>query len=178
MYPIEADTIYLRALEPEDLEWLYQIENDNEPWSAAGPHTPTSRYAIKQYIAQQPQNIYQCQELRLAICLKKDNTPIGVIDLTDYQPHHGRAEIGITILFSHRKKGYGSQALHLLTDYAEKNLHLHQLYAYVIASHNPAAGSLFLSAGYTPIAKLPQWHFAKGEYAEATIFQKIFQKNL
>ena len=177
MYHIEAESIYLRALEPEDLEWLYLIENDGNPWSAAGPHTPVSRYAIKQYIANQPQDIYQCQELRLAICLKESNTPIGVIDLTDYQPHHGRAEIGITILSSHQKKGYGKHALKIFTEFAEKNIRLHQIYAYVIAQHNKAASNLFQSAGYTPIAKLPEWHFAEGKYADAIIFQKKIEKN-
>lgn len=27
-----ADNIRLRALEPEDLEWLYSVENDEELW--------------------------------------------------------------------------------------------------------------------------------------------------
>ncbi len=117
---LETPILYLRALEPEDLEWLYAIENDKELWDSTSTNLPLSRYALKQYISQQPQDIYQCGEIRLAICLKEDDTPIGLADLINFEPVHSHAEVGITILAKHQNKGYGKMVLQLLEEYAEK----------------------------------------------------------
>ena len=174
---LETPILYLRALEPEDLEWLYAIENDKELWDSTSTNLPLSRYALKQYISQQPQDIYQCGEIRLAICLKEDDTPIGLADLINFEPVHSHAEVGITILAKHQNKGYGKMVLQLLEEYAEKKMHLHQLFAYVSAETNIASTKLFLSASYTPIAVLPQWFFINGEYVDITFFQKILKKN-
>ena len=45
--------IYLRDLEPEDLELLYTIENAPELWNITNNDGPYSRFALKQYIASQ-----------------------------------------------------------------------------------------------------------------------------
>ena len=47
-----ADNIRLRALEPEDLEWLYSVENDEELWQWGSSNVPYSRYSLKTYIAE------------------------------------------------------------------------------------------------------------------------------
>ena len=47
-----AENIRLRALEPEDLDWLYRIENDEHVWKWGNSNVPYSRYALKKYIAE------------------------------------------------------------------------------------------------------------------------------
>ena len=42
----------LRALEPQDLEIVYQIENDSDLWGCSNTNVPYSRYAIKRFIAE------------------------------------------------------------------------------------------------------------------------------
>ena len=46
-------TLRLRPLEPEDLDWLYSIENDTALWDTSNTDIPYSRYALRQYIAEQ-----------------------------------------------------------------------------------------------------------------------------
>ena len=53
-----ADNIRLRALEPEDLEWLYSVENDEELWQWGSSNVPYSRYTLKTYIAESRHDIY------------------------------------------------------------------------------------------------------------------------
>jgi hypothetical protein len=36
----EMPTVKLRALEPEDLDTLYRIENDNDLWNVGRDHVP------------------------------------------------------------------------------------------------------------------------------------------
>ena len=54
---LQHELISLRALEPEDLDLLYSIENNRNNWSVSSTTAPYSRYALKQHIAMQPQDI-------------------------------------------------------------------------------------------------------------------------
>jgi diamine N-acetyltransferase len=44
MITLKGDTIYLRALEPNDLEFVYLIENDQSIWPVSNTHTSYSRF--------------------------------------------------------------------------------------------------------------------------------------
>lgn len=97
MITLKGNTIYLRALEPEDLEFVYAIENDESIWEVSNTQTPYSRFLIRQYLENAQQDIYEAKQLRLAIC--KNGTPeaIGLIDLFDFDPRNQRAGVGIVI---------------------------------------------------------------------------------
>ncbi len=102
----------LRPLEPEDLELLYSIENNEDLWNCSNADGPFSHYVLKKYIAEAA-TIHECGQLRLAIDIALDKTnspsrPIGLIDLTNYNALAARAEVGITLLKEHRGKGYGT----------------------------------------------------------------------
>ena len=50
MVTLKGEHIYLRALEPEDLEFVYAIENTTEFWNLSDTQAPYSRFLIKQYL--------------------------------------------------------------------------------------------------------------------------------
>ena len=56
------DLIHLRAIEPEDLDFLYEIENDPSIWNVGTPTAPYSRYALKEYLENQPQDLFQAKQ--------------------------------------------------------------------------------------------------------------------
>lgn len=85
-FSISSSPVLLRPLEPEDLELLYTIENDATLWDVCDDTTPYSRYALRQYIANQPQDLHQCRELRLIIVERQTSAPIGIVDLVNYSP--------------------------------------------------------------------------------------------
>ena len=64
------DTLFLRPLEPEDLDLLYQWENDTRLWKNGSTLTPFSRFALRQYLADARQDIYQARQLRMMIVEK------------------------------------------------------------------------------------------------------------
>lgn len=90
--------MYLRPLEPEDLELLYTIENDPSLWDTSNTDAPYSRFALKNYIASSA-SIHECGQLRQIIDLSNSSNepsqPVGMIDLTNYSALNARAEVGI-----------------------------------------------------------------------------------
>ena len=45
------NTTLLRLLEPDDLDWLFKLENNRKHWAVSGTKTPFSKELLKQYIA-------------------------------------------------------------------------------------------------------------------------------
>ena len=125
---LKGHLISLRALEPSDLELLYQWENNPLVWHLSNTTAPFSKHILKEYIENAKHDIYVTKQLRLIINTPKYG-PIGCIDLFDFDPTNQRAGIGILIADDqHRGKGYASEALEILCNYCFSTLHLHQLY--------------------------------------------------
>ena len=98
--------IRLRALEPEDLELMYRIENDARFWRHGTTTVPYSRYALHEYLANSHNDIFADGQVRLVIERvattevattegTTEITPIGFADLVNFDAIHLRAEIGL-----------------------------------------------------------------------------------
>ena len=172
MVNLRGEHIYLRALEPEDLDFVYHIENDTSLWELSDTQTPYSRFLIKQYLENAQQDIFEAKQLRLAICDSQDNT-IGLIDVFEFDIKNKRAGIGILIQDKeNRNQGYGKEALELLVDYCFQTLHLHQVYAN-ISENNSASLKLFKNNGFEIIGLKKDWSFDGEIYTNEYILQQI-----
>lgn len=172
MLSLSGKTGYLRALEPEDLEFLYKLENNTEIWEISGTTAPYSKHLLQQYLDNAHKDIYEAKQLRLCICDNSDRR-VGLIDLFDFDPHNHRAGVGIVILDEmDRNKGLGREALELLENYAFNGLHLRQLYANVL-SGNEASIHLFKKMGFDQVGEKKDWVFQNNEYKGEVLFQKI-----
>lgn len=172
MVNLKGQHIYLRALEPEDLQFIYDIENDISLWTLSDTQTPYSRYVLKQYLENAQQDIFEAKQLRLVIC-KNNNASIGLIDVFDFDAKNKRAGIGILIKDeANRSKGYGKEALELLVHYCFKALHLHQVYANISES-NLASLKLFESIGFKKIGLKADWRFDGQQFSNEFMLQRI-----
>lgn len=165
--------IYLRALEPEDMEVLYKWENDTRIWSKGGGSiAPYSKFAIRQYIANAMQEIYEIKQLRMMVIDKTTDEAVGTVDLYDFDALNKRAGIGILIDEEHQRRGYALQGLECIERYAFTHLQLHQLYAY-IASHNKASIALFEKANYINTATLRDWLVSNKSLTDVVVMQRF-----
>ena len=163
--------IRLRALEPEDLDMLYRIENDQTLWDVGTTSVPYSRYILYNYIANASGDIYADHQVRLMVENDKGQC-VGITDLTNFDPRNLRAELGIVVIAEHRRQGYASAILREITCYALHVLHLHQLYV-VIDQHNEPSMELFRHSGWLNSATLADWLFDGSQYHDAVVYQKI-----
>ncbi|MCK8523976.1 GNAT family N-acetyltransferase [Aquimarina sp. D1M17] len=173
MLTLKGKNIYLRALEPEDLDFVYVIENDEQIWEMSSTQTPYSRFLIKQYLENAHQDIYEIKQLRLVIC-SNDDASLGLIDLFDFDPTHNRAGVGIVIAEpENRGKGYGSEALDLIIKYGFTHLRLHQLYAN-ISEDNLSSVKLFENKGFKKIGTKKDWNLINNDYKDEFLYQLIY----
>ena len=164
--------IKLRAIEPEDLDLLYRIENDVELWNVGTTNVPYSRYLLHDYVANAKNDIYTDRQVRMMV-ENSDGKIVGVVDLVSFDPANCRAEVGLIILNSYRRQGYGTAVLAQISDYALRILHLHQLYAY-IDINNKLSLQLFQKAGFVVAAEIKDWLFDGVKYHDSVLFMYRF----
>jgi diamine N-acetyltransferase len=176
-----GELIHLRALEPSDLNQLYRWENDSSIWSVSGTLVPFSKFVLEEFVTQVHQDIYTNKQLRLIVDLKyfdeadEDETTrsIGCVDLFDFDPKNKRAGVGILIADkADRGRGYATEALHLIVDYAFEVLDLHQIYSNVRVE-NESSVALFKKVGFEVTGLKQDWMYEQGKFYDEYTMQLI-----
>ena len=148
--------VTLRALEPDDLDFLFQLENDAELWAASDVlPAPISRHALREYLRHATASLAEAGQMRLIIN-SEENLPVGTLDLYDYSALHQRAGVGISVVKSARRRGYAHAALAQLLSYARQQLHLHQVYCTIAADNRPSI-RLFIRLGFRRVGVRRDW---------------------
>lgn len=174
MINLKGKHIYLRALEPEDLDFVYEIENDQSVWEISNTITPYSRFLIMQYLENAHKDIFEAKQLRLVICNAED-LAVGLIDLFDFDFKNKRAGIGVLIKDEvNRQKGFGKEALELLIDYSTNHLDLQQLYCNV-SEDNTMSLKLFKHHGFEIVGLKKDWNLVNGSFKNEYLLQRILK---
>lgn len=171
MQPLNGKLLKLRAMEPSDIDVMYEWENDTETWIYSNTQTPFSRFYLEQYIINSHCDIYSEKQLRLMINNKKGET-LGCVDLFEFDPKNRRAGIGILIAKEHRKKGYADETLDIIINYAKNVLSLHQLFCN-IAANNTKSIELFEKKGFTKAGCKKQWLLTEDKWVDECFFQLL-----
>jgi diamine N-acetyltransferase len=169
---MDTKNLSFRAPEPSDVDQLYKWENDVSIWHLSNTITPFSRHTLEEYILNAHQDIYTAKQLRLMIILNNTSETIGCIDLFDFDPINMRAGIGILISDDHRNKGYASEALTILIDYAFNTLHLHQLYCN-ITEDNTGSLKLFQKHEFEIVGLKKEWIRVKNNWINEFMLQLL-----
>ena len=158
----------LRKIEPADIPYLYQWENDARMWADSDTHNPLSQADLREYVASSTGDIYRDGQLRLMI--DEDGSTMGCIDLFDFDPRNRKAAIGMYIAPHARGRGIGTKAVKLIEEYAFGFLKLRMLYA-IIATKNTACSTIYKKEGYEPSSILKAWTIEDN----AILLQKIHE---
>lgn len=172
---LTGQKVYLDFPVLEDAPLLLKWENDPVVWESGDNKMPYSREDMELFIAA-GQNIEINLQARWMIRSKTDNLSIGCVDLYEYDKNNRRAGIGILIYSeSNRKKGYARESLELIINYAKTQLHLHQLFCYILED-NRASLSLFTGCGFVKTGEKKQWRLKDNEWKNEFIFQLFLEQ--
>ncbi|MFW5706419.1 MAG: GNAT family N-acetyltransferase [Bacteroidota bacterium] len=172
MQSLNGKNLRLRAMEPSDIDLMYEWENDPETWIYSNTTTPFSRFYLEQYIINSHCDIYSEKQLRLMI-ETRDGTTLGCIDMFEFDPKNRRAGIGILIAREFRKKGFASESLDIIINYAKNVLALHQLFCN-ISHDNKKSLELFKKKGFREAGQKKQWLLVEDHWVDEHFLQLIF----
>ena len=168
-----GERIYLRPLEVEDADEFASLEaQEPDTHIFSGGRTPHSPIAIRKLFADAFKTLPP-DTTGFAVCLKGDDTLIGQVGITgiDWVHRHGET-------FSHlrpgayRGQGYGTEAKHLLLEYAFEYLDLHVLTSWVFQQNERSAGAL-AKQGYKPAGRMLADGIKNGIYYDDLVFDVL-----
>ena len=130
------------------------------------------RYLLQFFVESQKQDMCSSKQMRLMSC-RADTTPVGTIDMFEFEPQHRRAGIGILIAPQHRREGYARDALMAFEQYATSTLNLHQIWCNV-GANNRQSITLFESLGYRRVGVKRDWLWTPQGFVDEIMMQKLF----
>jgi diamine N-acetyltransferase len=167
---ITGETVSLKPLERRHLDATRAWANDPELARVLDRASPVSEAEHERWFATLHERsgcVY------FAIERNEDGAHIGNVWLWDIDGRHRKAEIRIVVGAPEgQNRGMGTEALELLSTYAFERLHLHKVYAYVLAI-NPRALRAFEKAGFSVEGILKADRWAGSGYTDVYLLGKL-----
>lgn len=167
-----SKNLSIRALEPSDIDLLYQWENNFDVWKVSETIAPISRNTLKKFIESSYLDITQTKQARFIIVLRSDNASIGSMDLFEFDAINQRIGIGILIDEKYRKKHFAKEAINLTLKYCFEILHVHQIYCN-IHEDNIISLNLFQQLGFKITGRKEHWYMSNNQWKSECFLQKI-----
>lgn len=165
-----GERTYLRPLEIEDAETFAEFEaQEPDTFISIGGRTPDSPIALRRLFSDAFKTMPP-DTAAFAVCLNDSDELIGQVGVTGIEWVHRHGET-----FSHLKpgeyrgRGYGTEAKHLLLEYAFEYLDLHVLTSWVFEQNERSAGAL-AKQGYRPAGRMKADGIKSGVYYDDMVF--------
>ncbi|MEW5691874.1 MAG: GNAT family protein [Candidatus Hydrogenedentota bacterium] len=172
---IEGKRIYLRNVTLSDVtdrycSWMNDEQVVQYLESRFSKYTKKDLILYVKKIAANPDILF------LAIIVKKGNLHIGNVKLGPINRMHFFADMGIMIGDKrHWGKGYATETIKLIVNYAFKKLNLHKITA-GIYDVNVGSEKVFLKAGFRKEGVLKKHYLYKNKFIDGTLWG-IINKN-
>jgi RimJ/RimL family protein N-acetyltransferase len=164
-----GERVYLRPVEVSDAEAfavMEAAETDTFMWRGPTINSPImlERWIAEDYKQQPPNSV------NFAVCLREDDRLIGSVGLGFVDWAHRVGETGSWLgPADMRGHGYGTEAKHLLLEYAFDRLHLHILMSHVLETNTRSSAAL-MKQGYRHAGRLKWEDVKNGRYIDANIY--------
>jgi RimJ/RimL family protein N-acetyltransferase len=164
---IEGKRVRIRALEKTDIDEIMKWVNDPEVTSTLVIRYPSSRYEEEKWI----EKMLEATDARNKFFAleTKDGIYLGGIGLHNINWESGNAEVGIVIgKKEYWSKGYGTDAMMTLLNFAFNQMNLHRIYLRVF-DFNPRGIRSYEKCGFKKEGVLRNDLYTSGEYHDTII---------
>lgn len=165
---LRGEKVILRAIERDDLERVWEFNNDLDVEVAGGgdPPYPQSMARLRAEFDEQAD---KGGRDGMQFGIEADDTLIGICALFDEDSVNATAELGITIGDkAYWGRGYGRDAIRTLLDYAFRLRNLRRVFLHVIGT-NERAMRAYRACGFIEEGRLRQHVWSNGAYVDEVI---------
>ncbi|QLH79486.1 GNAT family N-acetyltransferase [Halosimplex rubrum] len=161
---IEGETVELRTVEAEDMNFHQEGSHHPSVRRTAGPDTPVSGEA---YESELFDRMAGDDAVELLIC--DDGEPVGDVSLAPIDDRRGWANLGYWVHPDHQSEGYATEAARLVLDHGFEELRLHRISATVHAD-NEASKRVAEKLGFVHEGTKRDDDFVDGEYVDRDVY--------
>ena len=159
---LRGERVILRAVERDDLPILWAILEDDLDVAVLADGGPVRPSSLTEYQAHYEKRLADPPTDRVGFTIDVDGVPVGSCLLYWIDHFNGRCDLGISIGKEHWGKGYGSDAVRTLVDYAFTHLDLRRVGLRCLADDARAVGA-YRKAGFVEEGLLRGYSIVEGE---------------
>jgi diamine N-acetyltransferase len=168
-----GDRVYLRPFEVEDVTVLFEADHQESDTFMERGRNLSSTMETRSWIERMYDDASQA---KFAVCVIETDECIGLCGLEFIDLINGVAETGTRLHNpAYRNRGYGTEAKHLVLEYAFERLHLERIISHVFEPNTRSATAL-RKQGYQPAGRLRYDGFKSGQHRDALLFDLTHQE--
>jgi [ribosomal protein S5]-alanine N-acetyltransferase len=175
-HSLEGEKISFKALSTTDVQEIHNYASDKEVSRFIGWSLMTTLNETSEQIETMVKREVAGSHLYASIVQKSTQTIIGTAMIFNFDQEANQAEIGYVFHRDQWGKGFGTECVALMSDFAFESLHLHKLHAIVVDA-NIGSARILEKNGYVLEGKLRDHFFIDEKYYNALLYGKIKAKN-
>ena len=172
---LEGKNICFKALNTMDAKAIHHFASDEEVSRFIGWNLMKTLNETSEFIELMLKRESAGTHLYASIVLKSTREIIGTAMIFNFDQEANQAEIGYVFDKYYWGKGYGSECVALLSDFAFESLNLHKIHASVV-DENIGSARVLEKNGYELEGQLKDHYFIENKYYDALLFGKIQAK--
>jgi [ribosomal protein S5]-alanine N-acetyltransferase len=180
-FPIlESERLRFRKLTNTDAPEIIELRGNPETMQFIPRPLVTDTESALAHIKMINDKIDENSDINWAVTEKGSEKCIGIMGFYRTQPEHFRTELGYMITKEHWGKGYVTEAVKIILDYAFNTLNFHSIEA-VIDSRHKASERVLQKVGFQKEAHFKENFFYNNEFTDTVIYsllKKNFMKKL
>ncbi|MBI0579663.1 GNAT family N-acetyltransferase [Neobacillus cucumis] len=171
-HSLEGEKIYFKALRVEDVQEIHHYASDQEVSRFIGWNLMNTLEESRQHIEVMLNRESVGTHLYSSIVEKLTQAIIGTAMIFNFDKEANKAEIGYVLHKQYWGKGYGTEIVALMSDFAFESLNLHKLHAMVVHA-NIGSARILEKNSYELEGRLKDHYFIENKYYDALLFGKI-----
>jgi [ribosomal protein S5]-alanine N-acetyltransferase len=169
---LNGENICFKALDPKDAQVIHSYVSDEEVKRFIGWRLMRTLEETREFVEELIRREEAGTHLYASIVKKSSQTIIGTAMIFGFDKEANHAEIGYVLHKEHWSKGYGTEAVALISDFAFEILKLHKLHARVV-SGNLGSARILEKNGFELEGRFRDYYFIEGNYYDGLFFGKF-----
>lgn len=169
---LTSNRLRFRRLSNNDVNEIYTLRSNPETMKYIPRPLLKNHEEALAHIKQINYKIDENIDINWAVTEKDDDKCIGIMGFYRTRPENYRTELGYMILPEYHNRGYVSEAVDTLLNYAFNTLNFHSIEA-IIDSENIASERVLLKNGFVKEAHLIENEFYNGKFIDTVIYSLL-----
>ncbi len=171
-HTLEAGNICFKSLAADDTREIHTYVSDEEVSRFIGWKLMKTLDETRAFIETMLKREAAGTHMYASVILKATQAIIGTVMIFDFDQIANQAEIGYVFHKKYWSKGYGTESIALLTDFAFDTLKLHKLHASVVDA-NIGSARILEKNGYELEGRIKDHFYIDSTYYDQLLYGKI-----
>ncbi|WP_058302986.1 GNAT family N-acetyltransferase [Gorillibacterium timonense] len=171
-HSLEGQKIRFKPMSVEDAQAIHDYASDELVSRFIGWRLMKTANETKEYVEVMMERERAGTHYYASIVLQSTQEVIGTAMIFHFDEEANHAEIGYVFHRDHWGKGYGTESVAMMSDFAFEILQLHKLHASVVDA-NGGSARILEKNGYQLEGRLKDHYYIEGTYYDALLLGRI-----